>query len=128
GNVAYGRADNLVMARLRSDMHLVMNADVELAEDSLVAALTALAEHPDVGLVAPAVRSDDGSIQYLCKRYPSVWVLFLRGFAPEALRRRHRETIERYEMRDLIGDAFVDDVPLASGRFMVVRTALFPEL
>ena len=35
-----------------------------------------------VGAVAPAVRGPAGERQYLCKRYPSVWVLFLRGFAP----------------------------------------------
>lgn len=128
GNLGYGRANNLVLPRLRSDFHLVMNPDVELDADALRAALQALAEHPGIGLVAPAVRGDDGEPQYLCKRYPSVWVLFLRGFAPEALRRRFRHAIDHYEMRDVIGDALVPDVPLASGCFMLARTPLFVRL
>src|SRR5207253_7792113 len=33
GNVGYGRANNLVLARLDSDFHLVMNPDVELDAD-----------------------------------------------------------------------------------------------
>lgn len=128
GNLGYGRANNLVLPRLASDVHLVMNPDVELAPDALRAGLQALADHPEVGLVAPAVRGEDGAAQYLCRRYPTVWVLFLRGFAPRALRERFRGAIERYEMRDLIGDAILTGVPLASGCFMLMRTPLFAEL
>jgi len=123
GNVGYGRANNLALARVRSDLHLVMNPDVELAQDALVAAAQSLAAHPDVALLAPAVSGDDGQVQYLCKRYPSVWVLFLRGFAPRALRERFAPRLAHYEMRDAIGAEFTPGVPLASGCFMLVRTA-----
>lgn len=128
GNLGYGRGNNLVLERLRSDLHLIMNPDVELAPESLAAALAAMRDHPEVGLLAPDVRGPDGERQYLCKRYPSVWVLFLRGFAPDALRRRHRARIERYEMRDAVGGRFLPGVPLASGCFMLVRTAFFREV
>lgn len=128
GNLGYGRANNLVLPRLRSDLHLVMNPDVELDADALQAALQALADHPQFGLVAPSVRGEDGAPQYLCKRYPSVWVLFLRGFAPGALKRRFRRAIEHYEMRDVIGGRVPAAVPLASGCFMLARTALFVKL
>lgn len=124
GNVGYGRANNLALARARSDFHLVMNPDVELEPTALAEALGALAAHPEVGVVAPAVYGEDGGLQYLCKRYPSVWVLFLRGFAPEFLRQRFARALESYEMRDVIGESFVGDVPLASGCFMLARTAL----
>jgi hypothetical protein len=128
GNVGFGRANNLALARADSDFHLVMNPDVELDPDALRAALAALAAHPDVGMVAPSVTGDDGERQYLCKRYPSVWVLFLRGFAPQALRRRHAAALSRYEMRDVIADRYVPDIPLASGCFMLARTALLKRI
>lgn len=124
GNVGYGRANNLALARARSDFHLIMNPDVELDPGALREALAAMREHPEVGLVAPAVYGDDGAQQFLCKRYPSLWVLFLRGFAPAGLRRRFATAIEHYEMRDVIADRFVAGVPLASGCFMLARTAL----
>ena len=114
GNVGYGRANNLALTRAESEFHLVMNPDVELEPAALAEALAAMAEHPEVGLVAPAAYGDDGQMQYLCKRYPSLWVLFLRGFAPAALRRRHAAALDAYEMRDVIGDRFVSGVPLAS--------------
>src|SRR5512142_3235832 len=42
GNVGYGRANNLVLARLVSEFHLVMNPDVELDPEALVRGLEAL--------------------------------------------------------------------------------------
>ena len=128
GNVGYGRANNLVLPRLESDFHLVMNPDVELDRDALAAAIASLEADPALGLVAPDVRGTQGERQYLCKRYPSVWVLFLRGFAPGMLRRAFSRSLERYEMRDVLGSATYAPVPLASGCFMVMRTALFRAL
>ena len=128
GNVGYGRANNLVLERLDSDFHLVMNPDVELDRGALDAGLRAFARHPRVGLIAPDARGDDGARQYLCKRYPTLWVLFLRGFAPRPLRRRFARALDRYEMRDVIAEETVEGVPLASGCFMLLRTPLFRRL
>ena len=128
GNLGYGRANNLVLPHLASEAHLVMNPDVELDPDALAEALSVLRDHPEVGLVAPAVFGDDGSPQFLCRRYPSVWVLYLRGFAPSFLRRRFARTLAHYEMRDMAGPGMHCGVPLASGCFMLARTALFARL
>jgi len=128
GNLGYGGAHNLVLEALRSDVHIVMNPDVEVDPEAVGAALTALGSHPRIGLVAPDVYDARGERQYLCKRYPSVWVLFLRGFAPAFLRRRFQDAIDRYEMRDTIGERFVEGIPLASGCFMAIRTPLFVRL
>lgn len=128
GNVGYGRANNLVLARLHSDLHLVANPDVELERDALAAAIEALNRDASVGVVAPSVCGPDGARQYLCKRYPSVWVLFLRGFAPRFLRRRYAAALDHYEMRDVPPEAPFAPVPLASGCFMLMRTTLFTRL
>jgi hypothetical protein len=128
GNIGYGRANNLVLGRLDSDFHLVMNPDVELDRGALASALAAFAAHPDVGLVAPAAFGEDGARQYLCKRFPSLWVLFLRGFAPAFLRRHFSAALRDYEMRDAIGEDFLKGIPLASGCFMLVRTPLLARL
>ena len=127
GNVGYGSANNLLLDRLRSDVHLVMNPDVELEPATLAAGLRTLASHPEVGLVAPDVIDESGARQWLCKRYPSALVLFLRGFAPAFLRRPFTRALDDYEMRDLACDRR-SAVPLASGCFMLVRTELFRRL
>ena len=127
GNVGYGRANNLVLEELRSDVHLVMNPDVELEPGALAAALEAMRDDPSIGIVAPAVRDAGGALGHLCKRYPSVWVLLLRGFAPGFVRKAFARSLDDYEMRDLPPDRR-SPVPLASGCFMLVRTALFKRL
>ena len=128
GNVGYGRANNLVLDKLDSDLHLVLNPDVELYPDTLSSALGTMQSHPQVGLLAPSVCGPGGERLYLCKRYPSAWVLFLRAFAPARLRRRFVATLHRYEMRDVPSERFHEGVELASGCFMMVRTALFVKL
>ena len=127
GNIGYGRANNLVLPRLDSDFHLIMNPDVELAADALKAALETMRDDPQIGMIAPGARGAAGERQYLCKRYPSVWVLFLRGFAPRSMRGLFAKSLDEYEMRDLAPDRS-SAVPLASGCFMLVRTAQFARL
>ena len=128
GNVGYGRANNLVLPRLASDVHLIANPDIELDSDALAAAIAALNADAKVGVIAPSVRGPGGERQYLCKRYPSVWVLFLRGFAPRFLRDRNAAALDHYEMRDIPQDEPYAPVPLASGCFMLMRTSLFVRL
>ncbi|HET9046246.1 MAG TPA: glycosyltransferase family 2 protein [Casimicrobiaceae bacterium] len=123
-NIGYGAAHNLVLHGTGSDYHLVMNPDVEVATDALSCAIRWMDAHPEVGALAPAVRGPDGARHYLCKRYPAVLDLLLRGFAPRLLRRPFRRRLERYEMRDLVDvkpprDVF--GVPALSGAFMLVR-------
>jgi len=70
------------------------------------------------------VHDPAGTRQYLCKRYPSVFVLFLRGFAPALLRRLFRSYMEAYELRSVIGETVVKGIPMASGCFMFARLAV----
>jgi GT2 family glycosyltransferase len=122
-NIGYGSAHNLVMHGGNTHYHLVLNPDVELAPDALIEALTFLEANPDVGVLAPAVLAPDGEREFLCKRYPSVLDLVLRGFAPATLRRLFGKRLDHYEMRDVVVDAsgHVSPVPMMSGCFMLVR-------
>jgi hypothetical protein len=79
-----------------------------------------------VGAVAPAVRNAHGAPEFLCKRYPAVLDLVLRGFAPAFVRRMFRRRLDRYELRDRIDPRSAEPVvgiPLLSGACMLVRRA-----
>lgn len=127
GNVGFGRGHNLSLDGA-GDFHLILNPDLELAPDALVEAMAFMAAQPECGLLAPAAYWDDGRMQYLCKRVPAVFDLFLRGFAPGWLRRRFARRMERYEMRDLIAGQVVWDPPLVSGAFMLFRSEVLRRL
>jgi hypothetical protein len=123
-NIGYGAAHNLVLHGTGADYQLVLNPDVELAPDALANAIRWLDTHPDVGAAAPAVTRPDGMPDYLCKRYPAVFDLFLRGFAPALVRRAFRQRLERYELRDWIDPASekpVPGIPVLSGCCLLVR-------
>jgi len=83
-NIGYGIAHNLMLHGTGADYQLVLNPDVDVASDALANAIRWLDAHPDVGAVAPAVTTPDGTPDPLCKRYPACSIssarLCLRGW------------------------------------------------
>jgi len=127
GNIGYGAGHNLAINSSRADFHLVLNPDVNLAPNSLSEGLAYLQEHPEVLLASPRAYGMDGERQHLCKRYPSVALLLLRGFLPGLLGSRfaHRQAV--YEMHDLDQEEPTEDVLIASGCFMLCRRSALQE-
>jgi GT2 family glycosyltransferase len=123
GNVGYGRGHNLVLLASSADYHLVLNPDVELAPEAIDEALRHMASHPGTVMLAPEARDGSGAPLYLCKRYPSVLVLALRGLAPGLTGAILRKRLDWYEMRDLPRNRPSTEVPLLSGSFMFCRRA-----
>jgi GT2 family glycosyltransferase len=125
-NIGYGAAHNLVLHGSGADYHLVLNPDVELEPDAIAAGVRWLSEHGDVGAIAPEVRNPDGRRDYLCKRYPAAFDLFLRGFAPGFVRSLFGRRLARYEMRDVIDaspEREIIDIPAMSGACLLVKRA-----
>lgn len=121
GNVGYGRGHNIALLASTAEFHLVLNPDVIVAERAINEALRFMAAHPQVVMLAPEVRGEGGGLQFLCKRYPSILDLALRGFAPAWLKRWFDARLARYEMRDLPLDQPTLGVPILSGSFMFCR-------
>ncbi|WP_235007621.1 glycosyltransferase family 2 protein [Caballeronia humi] len=129
GNVGYGLGHNLAIECTSSRYHLVLNPDIELGCDALSHALAFMEAHPEVGLLSPLILEEDGHQQFLCRRYPTVFDLFARGFLPARLRAPFANRLARYEMRDVIGDKeVVWDPPIVSGCFMLFRTDVLKKL
>lgn len=128
GNIGYGAGHNLAFPSGEAQFRLILNPDVLLEEDALSAGLRFLAVHPAAGLVAPQAWGGDGRRQYLCKRYPSVLDLSLRGFAPGRLRRWFQARLDRYELREQAADAVLWDPPIASGCFMLCRQTAWQQV
>lgn len=123
-NLGYGIGNNRALAGRESDLVLVLNPDIELANDALQVALGTLADEPQLVAVAPACRRPDGEREYLCKRYPSVLDLLLRGCGIPWLTRRFDARLARYEYRDRDPER-AGDVILLSGACMLMRRAAF---
>jgi nucleoside-diphosphate-sugar epimerase/GT2 family glycosyltransferase len=122
GNVGYGRGNNLVIESIQSDYHIVINPDLFVREDALLEALRYMEVHGEVGLLTPAVFSEDGERQHLCKRNPTLFIMFLRSFAPEWVRATFRFVLDEFEMRDCDYSREIHPVEYPSGCFMFFRT------
>lgn len=129
GNVGYGRGHNLAIERTQSRYHLVLNPDIDLAPEALLNALRVLESQPDIGLLSPHIADETGRQQFLCRRYPTVFDLFVRGFLPRGFRKPFENRLARYEMRDVIDDKnVVWDPPIVSGCFMLYRTEVLKKI
>lgn len=122
GNPGFGAGHNRALARAGGEYFLVLNPDVSLAPDALAGAVTTLAEAPDIVLVAPRVAGAGAESGHLCKRYPSVAVLTVRALGWRWLAGLFRARLAAYEMHDLATDSGVQEVPLAGGCFMCLRS------
>ncbi len=128
GNVGYGRGNNLVIERVTSSYHIVVNPDLFVSQDALLEALHFMEGRPDVGLLTPAVFGEDGKRQYLCKRDPTLLVMFLRSFAPKWLRKKMQSVTDRFEMRDWDYGQVIPAVDYPTGCFMFFRTTILKEI
>lgn len=129
GNVGYGRGHNLVIELTASRYHLILNPDIELESSALIHAIDFMDAHPEVGLLSPFIIDDTGHQQFLCRRFPTVLDLFVRGFLPARLRAPFENRLARYEMRDVINDEnILWDPPIVSGCFMLFRTEVLKKL
>jgi GT2 family glycosyltransferase len=121
GNVGYGPGHDLAIRRATAPYHLVLNSDVVLDPTAITEALAYLDACPEVGLVTPHATDSAGQRQFLCKRYPSLLVLALRGLGSRWLQRPFQRLLDRYEMRDLPEQEPATGIPIASGCFMLAR-------
>ncbi len=127
-NLGYGRAHNRCFQQ-GCDFHLILNPDVYLAHDALRVGVDYLLSHPQTGVVTPYGENDAGQPLFLSKRYPSVLDFLLRGFAPQGLRRLFSQRLSHYEMhREYLSGEACDEVEIASGCCMLVRTELLQRL
>ncbi|BFG74334.1 glycosyltransferase family 2 protein [Paraburkholderia terrae] len=129
GNIGYGCGHNLAIENSPYSFHLVLNPDIELDARALSSAVDFLDTYPEAGLLTPRIGDDAGRLQYLCRRYPTLADLFVRGFLPARARQLFDKRLARYEMRDLINERdTVWDPPIVSGCFMVFRTTVLKAL
>jgi GT2 family glycosyltransferase len=120
-NVGYGKGNNIAINNAeRSKYFLILNPDVFIKDDALEKVIHYMDMNPEIGIGIPKVINLDGSQQFLNKRYPSLFPLFVRRFVPGFLHFLFKSVLENYEMRDLNQDENYE-VPFISGAFMLFR-------
>ena len=127
-NVGYGKANNWSIEHSKeSRFHLIMNPDIIIKPGAIEKLIEFMDKNPHVGMVCPRVMNENGTDQYLNKRYPNVLDLFVRRFLPYIFRNLLKRRMDRYEMKD-VGYNAICDVDVMSGAFMFCRTEVLKAL
>jgi GT2 family glycosyltransferase len=121
-NVGYGRAHNWAISHSKeSRYHIIINPDIIIFPEAIEHLVDFMDKNNDIGMVCPRVLNEDGSDQFLNKRYPTIFDLFARRFIPRLFHPLLKKRLDHYEMRD-VGYNEICDVESMSGAFMFCRT------
>ncbi|EKR65341.1 glycosyltransferase, group 2 family protein [Leptospira weilii str. 2006001853] len=127
-NPGYGVANNRSILKSDTKFHLVLNPDIKMIPETLTLCVRYLSEHPECDAVVPSVwdwendQNGERKMQFLIKSYPTVFVLFLRSFAPSIFRKLFRKYLDRYDLKEKDWERVQEFVPLISGCFIFART------
>ncbi|TCM78973.1 glycosyltransferase family 2 protein [Rhodovulum steppense] len=78
-NTGFSGGHNQGMAAVEADHYLILNSDAVLRPGFLKTILAAAEAHPEAGLIAPLIETDEGEIQVSCFRFQSPWSEFIRA-------------------------------------------------
>ncbi len=129
GNIGFGRGHNLCLNLALGDFHLLLNPDITLPQEALVQLLSLMSAHPEIGLMSPCLINEAQQLQYGNRRYPSLWGLFLRGFAPQWLKRHFTQYLDGYLLKDVLNNNTLQyDFPIHSGCFLLLKREVWEHL
>lgn len=129
-NDGFGAGHNVVIKKLilgevKSEFHLMVNADVFFAGNTIEKIVEYMRENKDIGQIGPKIYGVDGEVTKSCRLFPSPMNLIFRRFLPI------KAIIDKldydYEMKWYNYEEIID-VPILSGCFIFVRTDVLKEI
>ena len=130
-NIGFGAGHNVAIKKIfkdESDYHLVLNPDIYFEKGTLENISNFMEENKNVGQIMPKVLYPDGNLQYLCKKNPKPFDLFLRRFSPNFIQSFFSKRMNEYEYRDKDYEKIMYDIPYLSGCFMFFRTTILEQI
>ena len=120
-NLGFGKGHNSIMDRLTSDVHFILNPDIQLTADTLSDLADWMAQHSGVVMARPALTFPDGRPQRLPLRRCSVRAMVYRQLPCLKFWAKYNE---RYLMadKDLTKPT---EIEFCTGSFSAVDTAVF---
>ena len=78
-NVGFSKANNQAIALTDSRYAFLLNSDAAIHPGALEALVAYADAHPKAGVIGPKVLNPDGSLQFSCRRFPSLGAGFFRN-------------------------------------------------
>ena len=78
-NLGFSRANNQAIALSESHYIFLLNSDAAIHPGALETLVTYADAHPEAGILGPKVLNSDGTLQFSCRRFPSLGAGFFRN-------------------------------------------------
>jgi len=78
-NLGFSKANNQAIAWTDSRYIFLLNSDAAIHPGALDALMAYADSHPSAGILGPKVLNPDGTLQYSCRRFPSLGAGFFRN-------------------------------------------------
>ncbi|MDO4466893.1 MAG: glycosyltransferase family 2 protein [Bacillota bacterium] len=121
-NIGFGSGHNLVLPKLKSQIHIIVNPDIIFVEDSL-SKLFAFMQDKSIGMCIPKLVDNQGNSLDVYRREVTILDMFIRMFLRGFFKKR-----QAYHSLDDKDYSTVFEVPFAQGSFLVVQTELLKQL
>ncbi|WP_056960641.1 glycosyltransferase [Liquorilactobacillus satsumensis] len=123
-NLGFSKAHNLVIEKLYSKYHAIVNPDVILHEDSFEKIINFMElNQKDVGMVIPKIVDPNGILQLAYRRELTILDMVVHFFNAKLFRKRY----DYHTMKEKNFDKSFS-VPFGQGSFLVIQTSLFKKL
>jgi len=126
-NVGFAAGANRGIGEASGEAIVLLNPDSELKEDVFGPMLKYLRGHPDIGILAPKLRDEDGSLQLSCRRFPTFSVALFNRYSLLTRLLPGNRFSARYLLTDWDHSA-VAAVDWVSGACLMARRSLFEEI
>lgn len=122
-NPGFGAAHNIAIQNIESDIHFIINPDIEFDQNAIEIMSGKIYKKPELAAITPRVVYPDYRIQHLCKLLPTPINLITRRFIPFLAKTLDKD----YEMQwfDYNREIFL---PCATGCFIGVKTKLLQKV
>lgn len=122
-NMGFGKGHNVVLDRIHSKYHAIVNPDIILTDDAFAAIIQYMNSDPTIGMVIPKLVDADGNIQKAYRRELTKKDMYIRMFAKRGFNKR-----KAYHTMQDMDYSKPFQVPFGQGSFLVIRTDLFKML
>jgi GT2 family glycosyltransferase len=77
-NIGFGVAHNIILDKINSEFHLILNPDVFFSSEVIPALIKILKQESSVSFVTPKVRYPNKEVQKVCRKHPTITGLLNR--------------------------------------------------
>ena len=125
-NLGFGKAHNLVLNKINSDFHIIINPDIILKSNAVMDLLDYLKMHNDVVIATPKIVGLDNKPQFLPKKDPKIEYMLAGKL--EKYSNYFSFLRKEYTMQNQSCSNIPFCIDFCTGCFMVIRTEIFKKL